>query len=95
MVIVAGHVLVEPGARERYLESCVAVVEAARQAPGCLDMSISADLVDPGRVNIYERWERQADVDAFRQSGPEFDQWSAIQSSSVSEYEVGEQRPLG
>lgn len=95
MLIVAGHLQVDPAGRAPYLESCVAVVEAARQAPGCLDPAISADLVDPGRVNVYERWARQADVESFRRSGPEFDQWSAILSSSVSEYDVGDERPLG
>src|SRR5919201_3131105 len=32
------------------------------------------DLVDPGRVNIFERWESQSAVDAFRSSGPDDEQ---------------------
>ncbi len=28
--------------------------------PGCLDFALSADLVEPGRINIFERWESQA-----------------------------------
>jgi len=55
MVIVAGHVTVEPQQRESYLSGCVAIVEQAREAAGCLDIAITADLVAPGRVDIFER----------------------------------------
>ncbi len=44
MVIVAGHLLVAADRRAAYLEDCVAVVEQAREAPGCLDVSITADV---------------------------------------------------
>src|SRR6266568_1974116 len=54
MVIVAGHITVEPQQRESYLAGCVRIVEQARRAVGCLDVAICADLVDPGRVNISE-----------------------------------------
>ncbi len=57
MVIVAGHITVEPQQRESYLAGCVSVVEQARGTAGCLDFAITADLIDPGRVNIFERWE--------------------------------------
>ena len=70
MVIVAGYVAVEPQQRESYLAGCVSVVERARGAAGCLDFAITADLIDPGRVNIFERWESQAAVEAFRRSAP-------------------------
>lgn len=59
MVIVAGHITVEPQQRKSYLAGCVRIVDQARRAVGCLDVAICADLVDPGRVNIFERWERR------------------------------------
>jgi heme-degrading monooxygenase HmoA len=60
MVIVAGHITVEPQQRESYLTGCVSVVERARGAAGCLDFAITADLIEPGRINIFERWESQS-----------------------------------
>jgi hypothetical protein len=33
----------------------VSIVERARGAAGCLDFAITADLIDPGRVNTFER----------------------------------------
>jgi quinol monooxygenase YgiN len=74
MVIVAGHITVEPQQRESYLAGCVRIVEQARRAVGCLDVAICADLVDPGRVNIFERWESQAALETFRSSGPDTEQ---------------------
>jgi quinol monooxygenase YgiN len=94
MVIVAGHVTVEPQQRESYLASCVSVVEQARGTAGCLDFAITADLIDPGRVNIFERWESQAAVEAFRGSGPSDEQGAAILSASVAEYDIAGSRPL-
>lgn len=55
MVIVAGHLTVEPGQREAYLAGCLGVVEQARRASGCADFAISADLIDSARINIFER----------------------------------------
>ena len=94
MVIVAGHVTVDPEQRESYLASCVSVVEQARRTAGCLDFTVTADLIDAGRVNIFERWESQAAVEAFRGSGPSNEQRAAILSGSVAEYEIAEVRPL-
>ena len=94
MVIVAGHVVVDPGQRDDYLSGCVEVVFQARRAPGCLDFSLSADLLEPGRINILERWESQAAVEAFRGSGPSDEQGAAVLAAAVAEYDVGDERSL-
>ena len=64
----------------------MSIVEQARRAVGCLDVAISADLVDPGRVTTFERWESQSAVDAFRSSGPDDEQRPAMLTVSVEEY---------
>ncbi len=94
MVIVAGHIVVDPHKRENYLAGCIEVVRLARRAPGCLDFALSADLLEPGRVNIYERWESQVAAEAFRGSGPSDQQAAAIVAASVAEFDVGDQRAL-
>jgi len=94
MVIVAGHLVVDPDQRETYLESCREVVELARRTEGCLDFAIGADLVDPGRINILERWESQEAVEAFRGRGPSGDQQQAIRSGNVAEYGAVEEQVL-
>jgi quinol monooxygenase YgiN len=94
MLIVAGHIMVDPGQRTSYLTTCRDVVEQARRAPGCLDFSLTADLVDPGRVNVFEHWETQSAVEAFRGSGPTDEQSAMVVSATVAEYDVNTARSL-
>jgi len=94
MVIVAGHVTVDPERREAYLAASVVLVEQARKAAGCLDIAIGADLVDPARVNLFERWESQEALEAFRRNGPPFEQADAIREVSGAEYDVARDRSL-
>jgi hypothetical protein len=47
-----------------------------------------------GHVNVFERWESQADVEAFRGSGPSDEQATAMLSASVAEYDVAAVRSL-
>jgi hypothetical protein len=89
MVIVAGHLVVDPQERDDYLSGCVEVVRQARRAAGCLDFAISADAVDPGRINIFERW-----VEAFRGGGPSDEQGAAIRAASVAEFDASNERSL-
>ena len=94
MVIVAGHVVVDAQQRDDYLSGCIEVVRQARRTAGWLDFAISADPAEPGRVNIFERWESQAAVDAFRGNGPSEEQGAAIRAASVAEYDVESERSL-
>ena len=94
MVIVAGHVTVEPQQREAYLAGCVSIVRRSRSLAGCLDFAISADLIDPGRVNIFERWESQAALESARSSAPPFEQAAAMLSASVADYDIADVRPF-
>ena len=92
MIIVAGWLRVTD--RDGYLAGCGEVVALARQSPGCLDFSVTADLVEPDRVNVFERWESREAVEAFRGSGPTDEQAAAILSASVVEYDVTGERSL-
>lgn len=94
MIIVAGHLVVAPEQRDSYLAGCVGVVEQARRAAGCLDFTITADLVDPGRIDVFERWESREAVEAFRGGGPGDEQSAAMLSASVAEYDVADMRSL-
>jgi quinol monooxygenase YgiN len=88
MIIVAGSLHVAPEHRAAYLEGCEAVVAAARTAPGCLDFALSADLLDAGRVNVYERWDSPASLERFRGTGPDDSQLAVLREVWVNEYEI-------
>ena len=90
MIIVAGALSVDPDGRDAYLEGCVSVVEAARRAQGCLNFALSADLLEPGRINVYERWSSDGDLQRFRGSGPDAGQLAELLEVRVTEYAVVE-----
>lgn len=88
MIIVAGHLVVAAADREGFIAKSSEAVRLARAANGCHDYAVSADAVDPDRVNIFERWEDAASLGAFRGSGPSGDIGSLIKSFHVSEFDV-------
>jgi quinol monooxygenase YgiN len=88
MIVVAGALTVDAARREGYLEGCVDVVIAARSAPGCLDFALSADLLDPARINVFERWASEEDLQRFRGGGPGEGQRAALVRVDVGEYAV-------
>ena len=88
MIIVAGSLHVEPAERDRYVAECREVVLLARAAPGCLDFAITADTVDPGRIDVYERWRTRPELTAFRGSGPSGEQQATLLAVEVDEFEV-------
>ncbi|HEV7980177.1 antibiotic biosynthesis monooxygenase family protein [Amycolatopsis sp.] len=88
MLIVSGKIYVDPAAREKYLADCVQVVEQARATAGCFDFSLSADIVEPGRINIYERWDTDEQLQSFRGSGPSDEQTAEILDADVAKYRI-------
>jgi len=88
MIIVAGPIHLDPAERDAYVDGCREVIEAARAADGCLDFHLAADPVDPGRINVFERWETVEAVEAFRGSGPSDEQGAAILGAAVVQYEI-------
>jgi heme-degrading monooxygenase HmoA len=91
MVIVAGHITVDPEQRESYLAGFVRV-EEARRADGCLDFAITADLIDLPASTSLRRWESQAAAKAFRRSAPRTKEGAAMLSASVVEYDIADVR---
>jgi len=93
MVIVAGHITVEPQQREPYLTGWVSIAEQARRAAGCLDSRSPPIWSTRGRINSFERWESQAARETFRSSGPDKEQRAAMLTVAVQEY-IADVRPV-
>lgn len=88
MFVIAGHLVVAPADRDTYVADCASVVEAARRAPGCLDFAVTADPLDRARVDVYERWESDAELEAFRGSGPDAGMQTRILDAEVRKYRI-------
>ncbi|MCO1654232.1 putative quinol monooxygenase [Pseudonocardia humida] len=93
MLIIAGHLAVDPAERDAYVADCRPVVELAREAPGCRDFALTADSVDPGRIDVYERWDTEAELEAFRGSGPDAGTAARILDAEVSRYVIASVGP--
>jgi quinol monooxygenase YgiN len=86
MLIIAGTLTVDPSDREAFLAANGDVVEQARKAPGCLDFVQAPDPIDPSRVNIFERWDDEEQLLAFRGAGQPASDSPPIASASVKRY---------
>ena len=93
MLIVAGRLYLRPGTREQFLASCESSIRLARAAPGCLDFAVSADPIEPDRVNVYEAWTDARSLEQFRGSGPEGGMFSLITRAEVQRHEVSRSGP--
>ncbi|MEN3267885.1 antibiotic biosynthesis monooxygenase [Pseudonocardia sp.] len=60
----------------------------ARAAPGCLDFAITAETADHSRIDVFERWEGEEQLLAFRDSGPDDGQQAAIVDADVKRYTI-------
>lgn len=93
MLIVSGRLFVKSGSRARFLASCEPSLRQARQAPGCLDFVVSADPIEPDRVNVYEAWTDAQSLESFRASGPDDTLFSLIVRADVQRHEVSKSGP--
>lgn len=93
MLIIAGYVEVDPSRRDEYVAAFADLVTRARQAPGCLDVAITADPLEPARVYNFERWESRESLDAWRKVANAPDPGIDFGSVHVMEYTVTDERP--
>lgn len=91
MLIVAGHLVLDPADRDAHVGASAEAVRLARGAERCLDFAVSADPVDPSRVNVFERWRGAEELAAFRRADPADGasvDFSRIVSFAVEEHTV-------
>lgn len=88
MIIVSGWLTVDPEERASYLAGCRDVIVQARAAPGCIDFHVSADPIEPGRINVFEQWDSVADVERFRGEGTPDEQAAVIVDARVQQHAI-------
>ena len=85
MITVIGHLEVDPAERERLLDLSQDAVRQARATEGCLHFAVTPDPLDPGRVNVAERWRERQALEDFRGAGAEGERGAAIRNAHVEE----------
>jgi quinol monooxygenase YgiN len=93
MIIVAGRIKLQPGALGRFLDASREAIVAARQAPGCRWFAVTADPIEPDLANVYEEWDSEEQLLAFRGEGPSSDMRGMIQSAQVQRHYVSRSGP--
>ena len=88
MIIVAGKIFVRPGTRQEFLALSAEAIVKARKTAGCLDFTVSADLIEPDRVNVYEAWETEETLLRFRAQGPGKEILSLVVGAEVARHLV-------
>ncbi len=77
-----------PERREAFLAASREAMVQARRAPGCRDFVVAADPLEPGRVNVHEESDSEADLEAFRGEGPGPDVVAHIVHADVMRHHV-------
>jgi quinol monooxygenase YgiN len=68
MIAIIGWIEVDPGDRDGVVASTVDLQRSTQEdEPGCLGYTISADPVNPGRIQIVELWTDAASLEAHFQ----------------------------
>jgi len=88
MLIIAGSLILDPDDREPFLAANADVVALARQVSGCLDFVQAADPLDAGRINVFERWDSEEHLFAFRGAGQPASDSPPIRSAEVKRYVI-------
>lgn len=87
-IIVAGSLKLKPGTRDEFIEKSLDAISQARELDACEDFSVSPDPLDENRVNVFEKWSSRTSLAEFRNSGPDSDSFSLVESFNVNEYEI-------
>jgi len=98
MVIVEGTIDVDPSGRDEFLAGRRDAVLATRSEPGCIEYAFSADLIDPGRIRIFERWETPEDLDTHLDRLPQQPAPAPgsveMRGGEIRRYEIASMGPL-
>jgi quinol monooxygenase YgiN len=93
VIIVSGSIHVRTGERDAFLASSRDAVIQARATKGCLDFVVAGDPIEADRVNVYEEWESEAALMAFRGAGPGNDLTSVIVRAGVRRHRIASSGP--
>jgi quinol monooxygenase YgiN len=88
MLIIAGSLTIDPADRAAFLSANSDAVVQARKAPGCLDFVQAADPIEASRINIFEQWDDEEHLLAFRGAGQPDSDSPPIVSASVKRYVI-------
>lgn len=94
MIIIAGFLLVDEADQATYVEAHRDLVTRARAFDGCIDLSISADPLDPRRINNIEIWRDRDALDAWRKQADAPNTGVEFRGGSMQRYNAEDGGPV-
>jgi len=83
-ILISGEIDLPVDARDKALRDAFPLIQAALAERGCLHYAWTADLSRPGRVNVFEEWECEADLAAHLAGKPYQDMLAHLSGIGVS-----------
>jgi quinol monooxygenase YgiN len=93
MIIIAGYELVDAQERDSIVDAHRDLVSRAREFDGCIHVAITADSVDPERINSVEVWRDAEVMEKWRQQA-NAPQTAEPKRSEVKRYDATDGGPL-
>jgi len=99
MIILAGTIRVPLENIERAKPVVETFVKAVRTEPGCIEFAFAWDVVDPGLIRIFEKFNDQAGLEAHRAT-PHVAVWRKAQADigvhgrDLTQYEISDSKKL-
>jgi len=99
MLIVAGSITTEDGARDGFLAAVAPMVAATHTEPGCREYVFSPDPDDANRILLFELWDDQGALDLHFASEhmAEFQRASAglpVAGMEIKKYTISDVGPV-
>ena len=93
MIIIAGYELMDAEKRDSVVDAHRDLVSRAREFDGCMHVAITADSVDPERINSVEVWRDAEAMERWRAQAkaPDVEEPKYL---SVKRYDATDSGPL-
>jgi quinol monooxygenase YgiN len=98
-ILIAGTLTIDPSKVDSALADATEMMTASRAEDGCHAYAFSADVVNPGTLLLFEKWESEealaahaasAHMKAFQSKMPGW----GITGADIKKYEVASEGPL-
>ncbi len=99
MLVIAGTIEIDPAAWDEAVGLVTEMMIATRAEEGCEAYTFSADLEDPGRLHLFERWE-SPDALAAHFDSPHMARFQAaaarlgVRATEIVRYEISATGPV-
>ncbi|MEM7322214.1 MAG: putative quinol monooxygenase [Actinomycetota bacterium] len=99
MIIVAGHIRLDPANREAAIAAASEMMAETAKEAGCVTYVFSASFDEPGLFHLFEEWESQDHLDAHF-AAPHMATFQSamagfgVSERSINKYSAADKAPL-